>query len=423
MPAITPPPHLESFFRDFFARLYAIHVEFDERRRQLTREKGTWNGNDIQDIYEKQCAIFEQVQNGVSGALQSLSDSESSIWKEGNTEQWVFYHCPGTDFYTLTMNNRRMREASDAAGDAVSYNQMIPSLLYFDVVAPEEGEIQLIEIGRESPEWLEHFEEFHECRSSATGPRQCDLDRYYAMMEQAPLKIPEDYLGGVGIPQLPSVNDISFYKSFSISQHTLLIPEEPEDFHQTPESWHGPEAVIFWAAEKDAFSGVGEGILLPSASDAFYFFLMMVIPRISYHCDSEGSAIEISEYWLDVAKNACSQVALTGNPEKGIYLLCEALEKHFEEHEESAIRIYEPTSVHEYFDRRFELLPKEILQERYGLSRGEDGWNADNWGILSQLIETDALELPSHQGDSSSLPFGVKLAMLGDEPGFLSEEL
>ncbi|MEN9991909.1 MAG: hypothetical protein RLZZ224_1611, partial [Verrucomicrobiota bacterium] len=71
----------------------------------------------------------------------------------------------------------------------------------------------------------------------------------------------------------------------------------------------------------------------------------------------------------------------------------------------------------------FELLPEDILQERYGLSRGEDGWNAENWRILSQLIETDALELPSHQGDSSSLPFGVKLAMLGDEPGFLSEEL
>ena len=423
MAAITPPPRLETFFRDFFARLYAIHVEFDERRKQLTREKGTWNSDDIQDIYEKQCAIFEQVQNGVSGALQSLSDSESSIWKEGNTEQWVFYHCPGTDFYTLTVNNRRYREASDAAEGGDSIKQMIPSLMYFDVVAPADGEIQLIEIGRESPEWLENFEEFHECRTSATGPRQCDIERQVAAMEQAPLKIPDDYPNGIHIPQLPSEKDISFYRSFSIAPHTLLIPEEPEDFYQTPDSWYGPEAFIFWAAEKDAFSGVGEGILLPSASDAFYFFLMMVIPRISYHCDSEGSSIDISEYWLDVAKNACSHVAVTGNPEKGISLLGEALEKHFDEHEESAIRIYKPTSVHEYFDRRFEPLSEEILQKRYGLSRGEHGWTAENWEILSQLIETDALELPSHQGDSSSLPFGVKLAMFGDEPGFLSEEL
>lgn len=414
MPKIEPTAKIKSYFENLFKILYNFDLEFSERKNRLIEEGKRRGGDDFADINERKIKFIHDhfaQEDPILGFMRSLTSAPHSIWKEGNTQNLALYHCPGTDFYTLTFNETKMMIPSVPGQIAT----MIPSLKYIDFVAPQDGEIVIVQVGREEPEWLDAFESFHGEETTATGPRLADIEKHNRMMEQLPMPLPAEYPSWTTIPDLPSFKDLSFYRSIPVDKYTLIEPTDLDEFENQPIDWHNKNSCIFWAISSYNSFQEGEGVILPSSSDAFYFFLMVVIPRICLQQDRDELKFAFSEHWQNAVSAACEHARQTGNARECVKMLGEALEQYFLDGAENEVRAFHPTFLDEYLDLRFKDFPTDELAKDYGLTKNPDGWQFRDWSLLKKMVDLDALDLPEHGNNPPPLPFGTRWKMFGRE--------
>jgi hypothetical protein len=419
MPIIPSQPNLELFFKTFFQGLYEFDLEFDFLRSKLEEEKGRWVNDDMAELLDRKEAYIKSylVQDGlVPWYMQGLSSALHSMWKEGNSQNWTFFHWPDSEYYTLTFNETRKM------GTGIAVQAKFPSLYYFDVFVPETGKIIIVEAGSESPEWLEEFETVHHVRTSATGPRNEDINQKRELLAQFPVFVPENFPEWTAVPTLPSIKDLSFYRGLPLEYYPLIFPEGVEEFYNIPDAWCNETSYIFFATSFENPLADGEGLILPTADDAFYFFIMVVIPKLCMKVGTEDVRFDFTPFWQKAVSTACSIVSQSGDSKEGLALLSESLEVYYATESEFSLRAYSPISAIQYLDQRFEGCPDEVLSEYYGWERKANSWDANDWARLKKLVANDCLDLAIHQNNPPPLPLGFRWKTFGHQKENLTDD-
>ncbi len=412
MPIIPSQPNLESFLKTFFQKLYEFDLEFDLTRNKLDGENGGWGNDDMAKLLDRKKVYIQSKfaeESIIPGFMQGLSSAPHSRWKKENSQNWTFYHWPESTFYTLTFNETRMMDSGNAV------QARFPSLYYFDVFAPESGDYLIVEAGSESPEWLEEFETVHQVRTSATGPRKEDIIQKSDLLDKFPVFVPDYFPAWTKVPVLPSIKELSFYRGLPIEYYPLIFPEGIEEFYNIPDDWCNKNSYIFFATSFENPLADGEGLILPTADDAFYFFIMVVIPKLCLKEGSEDVCFDLTPFWQNAVSAACSTVSQTGDSIKGLALLSDSLEEFYATESDISVRAYGPISAIEYLDQRFEGCPSDVLAEYYGWERKANSWNAKDWASLKKLVANDCLDLAIHHNNPPPLPLGSRWKTFGHQ--------
>lgn len=191
-----------------------------------------------------------------------------------------------------------------------------------------------------------------------------------------------DYLLNVEIPKLSFLRPWEFYRSLKVDENLTIYSGLEFDC--------GPDSFMIWMHEDQSeLCGSEMTQIFPTAADAFYYFLAVVVPLICIYGsagefeDWENRPIAISSDWKALAASAIRASSDANDAEAGLVVVNKKLTEYYASASERDVRIFPTISVQQYLEHCYKDYEPEDLED--SLKKVDGKWTVTDWSELLEM--------------------------------------